>query len=159
MTVTRETSKFGEGPTAESFQSFRTIRRRNLPHMNRACIDTWKAGAAQWLVHKIFQSNTDAGFHKYQTQNRAMVDHSAKLTQATSIMQHSWTDTIIVPNCPKTRSATTTESWAHGSWSRTNQSWQRHWQHFGWEHSQDLLDPPECHNWRWLPSHIRITHR
>ena len=29
-------------------------------------------------------------------------------------------------------SSTTTQSWAHGSWSQTNQSWQGHWQYFGW---------------------------
>ena len=42
--------------------------------------DTWKAGAAEWLVHK-FESKKDCGFKNNGTQNRAMVDQPAKVTQ------------------------------------------------------------------------------
>ena len=86
MAVTGETSWFGQGPLAESFEALR-IRRRNFQHVRCSAEifpidsresrhpdkDTCKAGAANWLVH-IFEWNKDCGFKKYQTQNRAMVN-------------------------------------------------------------------------------------
>ena len=43
----------------------------------------------------MHQFNKDHGFNNYGAQNRATVDHPAKLTQTISIMEPSWTDTII----------------------------------------------------------------
>ena len=44
---------------AESVENLRMIRRRNLQDMRRAYC-SWKAGAADWFVHK-FESNKDCG--------------------------------------------------------------------------------------------------
>ena len=49
----------------------------------------------------------------------------------------------------------TTKTWAYGP----EQSWQGHWQYYGWEHSQDLWDLSEYHNWRWLPWYKRFIHQ
>ena len=51
----------------------------------------------------------------------------------------------------QTGSSTTRQSWANGSLSQTDQSWQGPWEYFDWEHCQDLWDTSEYHNWRWLP--------
>ena len=82
----------GEDPVAESFENFRRIRRRNLRPKQKQ-IDNWTDGAAESLVHK-FESKTDYGF----ITTRAKVDHPAKLTQTTSIVEPSWIETINVPN-------------------------------------------------------------
>ena len=47
-------------------------------------IDTLKARAAEWFVHKC-ESNKDGGSNNYQTQNRVMVDQPVKVTQMISI--------------------------------------------------------------------------
>ena len=98
--------------------------------------DTWKAGAAGWLVH-TFESNKDCGLKNYRTRNRAMVDQPAKVSQMIWIMEPSWIQTISVTKCSWTSSSVTTQSWSQ----LPNHSWQGHWQCYGWRHSQDLWVP------------------
>ena len=52
----------------------------------------------------------------------------------------------------QTHSSTATQSWACGPWSQMpSQSWQGHWQYYGWDiRKTTKWDPSEHHNGRWL---------
>ena len=77
---------------AESVENLRMIRRRNLQHMRRAYC-SWKAGAADWFVHK-FESNKDCGELPDPESNDGR--STSEKDSVVSIVELSWIETTSV---------------------------------------------------------------
>ena len=85
MAVTRETSRFGDGPSVKSVEDFKWVRKLNITYEQRARTSTY-VGAGDWRVHN-FELSTDGGFLDCQTQHRANLMHQpAKMTRIISII-------------------------------------------------------------------------
>ena len=125
-------------------------------HICAKHIEDCKVGIEELLVQN-FGQRKDFGSFNYQIQFRATIIHMESSGDdfdcGAFSYQANYRDQL-----PQTGSSTTTQSLANGSWSQTDQSWQGHWQNFGWRHSQDLWDPSAYNNWRWRPQHKRIIH-
>ena len=151
----RHLTRFGEGPTAQSRILARRVR--NLEYMRKVHrrLQSWSRRVAraelrtqQRLWFCELPDSPDSSLLHQPTN----VKRTTSINNLHSSIQPTWE---IAPNQLINRK---THSWTNGSWSQTDQSWQGHWQHFGWRHSQDLWEPSEYHNWRWLLWYNRIIH-
>ena len=121
---------------AQSCAYTRSVRKHNLEYMPRAHrrLESWN-----------FELSTHFGSVNYQIHQTAvvMLHQPTHVTRTTSIMDPSLTEPTNVTVAPN-------RFINNGSWSQTDQSWQGHWQYFGWENSQDLWDPLEYHTCGYL---------
>ena len=98
----RETSRFGDGPVAHSFDDFRIIRRQRLRYVRIA-----HPKFASWKVQN-YELNKDSGFVSCQTEQQAvlMLHRLTKVIRMTSIMEPS----LIGDQVSQTGSSVTTQS-------------------------------------------------
>ena len=155
MAPSRHLTWFGDGPVAQSYTCTRRVRRQNLEFLRKAhrMLQSWNRRTARaelrteerfWFCELPDSPDSSCYAPSSNGSDEDDFDYGPFIDQANKRDQ-----------LPQTGSSTTTQSWATGSRSETNQSWQ----HFGEGHSQDLWNPSEYHNWRWLPEHKRIIHR
>ena len=148
MVSTREIWRFSKGPKAQSYIHFRHVRKQHLASCEKH-VQYCKVGTGDWLAQTLELSKDFIYIGELKDSPDSSVyvpsiiesgeddsDYGALVDRADQRDQVS-----------ETSSSITTQAWAHGP----EQSWQGHWQCYEWEHSQDLWDPSEYHNWRWLP--------
>ena len=132
-----------------SIGSRNLILRTRLVWRSRLCQSYCKVGTEEWLVHN-FGLRKDFGsvnsqIHQPVFQSHHHPQREDDFDYGAFSDQGNQRDQF-----PQTSSSTTTQSWANGSWSQADQSWQSYCRCNGWRHSQDLWEPSEYHIWRWL---------
>ena len=151
----RHLTRFGHGPMAPSYTCITRVKMQNLEDMRK--------------VHRRLQSwNRRTARAELRTEERfwfcelpdsqtavVMPHHPTDVTRTTSIMDPSLIKPRNVTNCTK---QVHQPQHNHG---RLDQDLKQinHGNILAREHSQDLWNPSEYHNWRWLPEHKRIIHR
>ena len=155
MAPSRHLTWFGDGPMARSYTCTTRVRMQNFEDMRKVHrrLQSWNRRLARaelrteerfWFCELPDSPDSSCCAPSSNGSDEDDFDYGPFIDQANKRDQ-----------LPQTGSSTTTQSWATGSRSETNQSWQ----YFGEGHSQDLWNPSEYHNWRWLPEHKRIIHR
>ena len=99
------------------------------------------------LIEQKFELNTDLTLEHFQIHQPAVFMHHPPTADSDDLDYESLMDRNDQrAHVSQTSSSTTTQSWACGSWSQTNESWQGHWQYFGLGHSKRLTIRPETNS-------------
>ena len=134
-------SRFGGGQMAQPYIHFWRVRRQNLDNVHKAQrrLQSWGRRLARAELR--IEQRLYIGELPYLSDSSVC---------APSTNEGDEDEPTNVTNCPGLVHQPQTLSWANGSWSQEDQSWQVG-KVFGWRHSQDLWDPSEFHSWRWRP--------
>ena len=101
MASTRGISRFGDGPTAESFLGVRSVRKQNTSNTCEEHMNHCKVGAEDWPVSN-FELSKDSTFVNCQIHKTVFKrhHHPTKVTRTTSIMEPSKTEPTNVTDSP-----------------------------------------------------------